>query len=59
MKSSYSNFVMLIPRKLGGIPRIVTDFRHLNSRLIKLNANVPLVRDAIQIPEASEAEVLS
>ena len=50
---------MLIPRKLGGIPRIVTDFRHLNSRLVKLNASIPLERDAIQILGASEAEVLS
>ena len=50
---------MLIPRKLGGIPRIVTDFKHVNSRLVKLNASIPLVRDAIQILGASEAEVLS
>ena len=50
---------MLIPRKLGGIPRIVTDFRHLNTRLVKLNASIPLVRDAIQILGASETEVLS
>ena len=53
--SSYSSSIMLIPRKLGGIPRIVTDFRHLNSRLVKLNASIPLVRDAIQILGASEA----
>ena len=32
--SSYSSLIMLIPRKLTGIPRIVTDFRHLNSRLV-------------------------
>ena len=32
--SSYSSPIMLIPRKLSGIPRIVTDFRHLNSRLV-------------------------
>ena len=29
--SSYSSPIMLIPRKLTGIPRIVTDCRHLNS----------------------------
>jgi len=34
--SSYSSPIMLIPRKLTGIPRIVTDFRHLNSRLVTL-----------------------
>ena len=57
--SSHSSPIMLIPRKLGGIPRIVTDFRHLNSRLVKSNASIPLVRNAIQILGASEAEVLS
>ena len=45
--SSYSSPIMLIPRKPGGISRIVTDFRHLSSRLVKLNASIPLVRDAI------------
>ena len=34
--SSYSSPIMLIPRKLTGIPRIVTDLRHLNSRLVTL-----------------------
>ena len=34
---SYSSPIMLIPRKLSGIPRIVTDFRHLNSRLATLH----------------------
>ena len=35
--SSYSSPIMLIPRKLSGIPRIVTGFRHLNSRLLLYN----------------------
>ena len=51
--------IMLIPRKLTGIPRIVTDFRHLNSRLVTLQPSIPLVRDAIQILGNSGAEVLS
>ena len=34
--SSYSSPIVLIPRKLAGIPRIVTDFRHLNRRLVTL-----------------------
>ena len=46
---SYSSPKMLIPRKLTGITRIVTDFRHLNSRLVTLQPSFPLVRDAIQI----------
>ena len=57
--SSYSSPIMLIPRKLGGIPRIVTDFRHLNSRLIRLNCTFPLVRDAIQLLGTSKCEVIS
>ena len=51
--SSYSSPIMLIPRKLTGTPRIVTDFRHLNSRLVTLQPSIPLVRDAIQILENS------
>ena len=47
--SSYSSPIMLIPLKLTGIPRIVTYFRHLNSRLVTLQTSIPLVRDAIQI----------
>ena len=42
--SSYSSPIMLIPRRLTGIPRIVTDFRHLNSRLVTLQPSIPLVR---------------
>ena len=57
--SSYSSPIMLIPRKLSGIPRIVTDFRHLNSRLVTLQPSIPLVRDAIQILGASGCETLS
>ena len=57
--SSYSSPIMLIPRKLSGIPRIVTDFRHLNSRLVALQPSIPLVRDAIQILGASGCEILS
>ena len=50
---------MFIPRKLTGIPRIVTDFRHLNSRLVTLQPSIPLVRDAIQILGNSEADIVS
>ena len=57
--SSYSSPIMLIPRKQGGIPRIVTDFRHLNTRLVTLQPSIPLVRDAIQVIGASGCEVLS
>ena len=57
--SSYSSPIMLIPRKLSGIPRIVTDFRHLNSRLVTLQPSISLVRDDIQILGASGCKILS
>ena len=57
--SSYSSPITLIWRKLSGIPRIVTDFRHLNSRLFTLQPSIPLVRDSIQILRASGCEILS
>ena len=56
---SYSSPIMLISRKRTGIPRIVTDFRYLNSRLVTLQHSIPLVRDAIQILGSSGSEVLS
>ena len=56
---SYSSPIMLIPRKLTGIPRIFTDFRHLNSRSVTLQPSIPLFRDAIHILGSSGCEVLS
>ena len=53
------NGYMTIPRKRTGIPRIVTDFRHLNSRFVTLQPSIPLFRDAIQILGFSGSEVLS
>ena len=41
-RTSSSSLIILIPRKLSGIPRIVTDFRHLNSRLVTLQTSIPL-----------------
>ena len=44
---------------MSGIPLIITDFRHLNSRLVRLNCSFPFVRDAIQILGVSECELIS
>ena len=44
---------------MSGIPHIITDFRHLNSRLVRLNCSFPLVRDAMQVLGASECELMS
>ena len=51
--SSYSSPIMLISKKMSGIPCIITYFRYLISRLVRLNCSFPLVRDAIQILGAS------
>ena len=43
--SAYSSPVMLISRKLTKDKRVVTNFRHLNVRIVKNNLVYPLVRD--------------
>ena len=43
--SAYSNPVMLISRKVTQDKRVVTDFRHLNTRIAKNNLVYPLVKD--------------
>ena len=57
--SSYSSPIMLIPRKISGIPHIIMDFRHCNSRFVRLKCSFTLVRNAIQILEAPEWELIS
>ena len=39
--SSYSSPIMLIPRKMSGIPCIITDFRHLYSKTCKTELYFP------------------
>ena len=43
--SAYSSPVMLISRKMTQDQRVVTDFRHLNTRISKINLAYPLVKD--------------
>ena len=57
--SAYSNPVMLISRKLTKDKRVVTDFRHLNVRIVKNNLAYPLVRDMLSVLGSSKYEVLS
>ena len=57
--SGYSSPVMAIPRKNSDIPRIVTDFRHLNSKLVTVNHTFTLIRDVIQTIGASQCQVMS
>ena len=57
--SAYSSPVMLISRKLTKDKTVVTDFRHLNVRIVKNNLAYPLVRDMFSILGSSKCEVLS
>ena len=56
--SAYSSPVMLISRKLTKYKRAVTDFRHLNVRIMKNNLAYPLVRDTFSVLGNSKCEVL-
>ena len=47
--SAYSSAVMLISRKLTKYKRVVTDFRHLNVRIAKINLAHPFVRDTFSV----------
>ena len=57
--SAYASPVMLISRKLTKDKRVVTNFRHLNVRIVKNNLAYPLVRDSFSVLGSSICEVLS
>ena len=57
--SVYSSPVMLISRKLTKDKRVVTDFRHLNVRIVKNNQAYPLVRDTFSVLGSLKCKVLS
>ena len=50
--------VMLISWKVMQDKRVVTDFRHLNVRMVKNNLAYPLVRDTFSVLGNSKSEVL-
>ena len=49
---------MLISQKVTQDKRIVTDFRHLNDRIVKKNLAYPLVRDMFLVLRNPKCEVL-
>ena len=51
--------VMFIRRKVTQDKRVVTDFRHLNTRIAKNNLAYPLVKDMFTTLGSSKYEVLS
>ena len=57
--SAYSSPVMLISTKVPQDKRVMTDFRHLNTRIAKNNLAYPLVKDTFTILGSSECKVLS
>ena len=57
--SPYSSLVMLISRKMTQDKRVVTDFRHLNVRIVRNNLAYPLVRDTFSVLSNSKCKVLS
>ena len=57
--SAYSSPVMLISRKMTQDKRVVTDFRHLNTRIAEKNLAYLLVKDTFTTLGNSKCEVLS
>ena len=57
--SAYSSPVMLISQKVTSDKRVVTDFRHLNTRIAKNNLAYPLLRDIFSLLGSSKCEVMS
>ena len=57
--SAYSSPVMLISRKMTQDKRVVTDIRHLNMIIAKINLAYPLLKDTFTLLGSSECEVLS
>ena len=57
--SVYLSPVLLISQKFTLDKRVVTDFRHLNMRIVKNNLTYPLLRDTFALLGSSKCEVLS
>ena len=57
--SAYSSPVTLISRKVTQDKRVLTDFRHLNTRIAQNNLAYPLVKDMFTMVGNSKCEVLS
>ena len=56
--STYSSPVMLISRKVTQDKRVVTDFRHLNTRIAKNNLAYPLIKEIFATMGNSKCDVL-
>ena len=56
--TSHTSPVMLITRKMTKDKRPVVDFRLLNTRILRRNTSIPLMRDVLSILGNSECEVV-
>ena len=57
--TGYSSPVLLVKRKQQHLYRVVTDFRVLNERLVRVNHAFPIVRDCLEAIGASKCKVMS
>ena len=57
--TGYSSPVLLVKRKQQNLYRVVTDFRVLNERLVRVNHAFPIVWDCLEAIGASKCEVMS
>ena len=57
--TGYSSPVLLVKRKQQNLYRVVTDFRVLNERLVRVNHAFPIVRNCLETIGASKCEVMS
>ena len=57
--TGYSSPVLLVKRKQQNLYRVVTDFRVLKERLVRVNHAFPIVYDCLEAIGASKCEVMS
>ena len=54
--SPYSSPIMLMSQKVMYDKRVVTDFRHLNVRIVNTNLAYPLVKDIFSVLDNANCE---
>ena len=57
--TGYSSPVLLVKRKQQNLYRVVTDFRVLNERLVRVNYAFPIMHDCLEAIDTSKCEVMS
>ena len=57
--TSHTSPVILITRKLTDDMRPVVDFRLLNTRILRRNTSIPLMKDVLSILGSSKCVVMS